>query len=109
MGDGQHGWAAAEWVMMMKNLFVREEGDTLVLGSGLVPQWLREHARYGPAATVWGPVTVDFKRVREGLSLKIDAQWHGPVPDLRVAVPGYAPLDNVSLDREVLISGPCPA
>ncbi len=25
MGDGQHIWAAAEWLMLMRNLFVREE------------------------------------------------------------------------------------
>ena len=36
MGDGQHGWAAAEWVMMMRNCFVREEGDRLIIGSGIV-------------------------------------------------------------------------
>src|SRR6185436_20954594 len=35
MGDGQHVWAAAEWVLMLRNLFVREEGDRLILGSGL--------------------------------------------------------------------------
>lgn len=27
MGDGQHGWAAAEWVQLVRNLFVREEGE----------------------------------------------------------------------------------
>jgi len=29
MGDGQHVWAAAEWVLMMRNCFVREEGARL--------------------------------------------------------------------------------
>ena len=28
MGDGQHVWAAAEWMMMMRNCFVREEDWT---------------------------------------------------------------------------------
>ena len=37
MGDGQHGWAAAEWVMMLRNLFVREEGRDLLIGTGLLP------------------------------------------------------------------------
>jgi hypothetical protein len=40
MGDGQHGWAAAEWVLMIRNLFVREEGKKLILGSGVFPRWL---------------------------------------------------------------------
>src|SRR5262249_13622410 len=40
MGDGQHLWAAAEWVLMMRNLFVREESDRLILGSGVPLAWL---------------------------------------------------------------------
>ena len=27
MGDGQHAWASAEWLLMMRALFVREEAD----------------------------------------------------------------------------------
>ena len=32
MGDGQHVWAAAEWIIMVRNLFIREEGNTLLFG-----------------------------------------------------------------------------
>src|SRR6185503_7644675 len=35
MGDGEHVWAAAEWILLMRNCFVREEGDSLVVGSGI--------------------------------------------------------------------------
>jgi GH15 family glucan-1,4-alpha-glucosidase len=40
MGDGQHVWAAAEWVLMLRNCFVREEGNGLILCSGM---GLRRH------------------------------------------------------------------
>src|SRR5690606_15097870 len=40
MGDGQHGWAAAEWVAMVRNSFMQEEGNRLVLGRGLGMPWL---------------------------------------------------------------------
>src|SRR5690606_6150598 len=41
MGDGQHAWAAAEWIMMIRNSFVFEEEfeDKLVVGAGLSPEW----------------------------------------------------------------------
>ncbi|MDX1698026.1 MAG: hypothetical protein R3308_07040, partial [Thiohalobacterales bacterium] len=32
MGDGQHVWAAAEWLLMLRNCFVREEGERLIIG-----------------------------------------------------------------------------
>jgi hypothetical protein len=42
MGDGQHVWAAAEWLLMLRNCFVREEpaADGLILASGIPQAWL---------------------------------------------------------------------
>jgi hypothetical protein len=37
MGDGQHGWAAAEWVMMMRNMFRPRRG-------GSADHWIRDSA-----------------------------------------------------------------
>ena len=55
MGDGQHVWAAAEWLMAMRNAFVREEGDSLIIGSGIPGHWhyADEVLSYGPT---WTPV-----------------------------------------------------
>ncbi|MCC6491692.1 MAG: hypothetical protein IT424_01585 [Pirellulales bacterium] len=63
MGDGQHGWAAAEWAMMIRNQFVREEGDRLIVGSGLFAEWLESDAEvsFGPTLTPLGAVTVTIR------------------------------------------------
>ncbi|HYO25414.1 MAG TPA: hypothetical protein VEQ85_10760, partial [Lacipirellulaceae bacterium] len=67
MGDGQHGWAAAEWVMMIRHLFVREEADRLIVGSGLYKEWLvDEEISFGPTPTPWGPVSVRVTPVDTG-------------------------------------------
>ena len=65
MGDGQHIWAAADWALMIRNLFVREEGDKLILGSGLFPRWLKqsEPFSFGPTLTPFGPVSVKLHDV----------------------------------------------
>lgn len=94
MGDGQHVWAAAEWVMMIRNAFVREEGNTLVVGAGLLPEWLHDGAtlRFGPAPTAFGTLTVAVE-VRDGRAhVQWDAEWRGPPPRLDIALPGAAPL-----------------
>lgn len=60
MGDGQHVWAAAEWVMMIRNLFVREEPDGLILCSGIPREWYqkKEELSFGPTWTAFGQVSV---------------------------------------------------
>jgi hypothetical protein len=91
MGDGQHGWAAGEWIMMMRNCFVREEADHLVIGSGILPEWLVPEGDlfFGPTLTAWGSVSV---LLRQG-ELRLDAAWRTAAPVLKLAVPGYAPLE----------------
>ncbi len=97
MGDGQHGWAAAEWLMMMRNCFVREEPNHLVIGSGLLPEWLEADGElgYGPTPTRWGTVSVNLS----GDTLSIDARWHDRPPPLRIAVPGFNALEAADGER----------
>jgi hypothetical protein len=91
MGDGQHGWAAVEWVMMMRSLFVREEADRLILGSGVFPEWLEsgEQLRFGPTLTPYGRVSVTLRREGAGLALHMDASWFAEPPEVEIKVPGY--------------------
>lgn len=91
MGDGQHGWAAAEWLMMTRSLFVREEGDGLILGSGVHPAWLEAPARlaFGPTLTPWGPVSVGVRRDAGQTVVRIDARWRERSPTLEIRLPGH--------------------
>ena len=74
MGDGQHIWAAAEWVLMIRNCFVREEEGKLILCSGVPTSWITEEgAVLGPTLTSFGPVKVLIK-MKDG---KIKIQWSG--------------------------------
>jgi hypothetical protein len=91
MGDGQHVWAAAEWVMMMRHLFVMEEGNRVVIGAGLPREWLQMQARisFGPAATRYGPVTVRLEPAGENIVLELQPQWRGTEPELDLRVRGF--------------------
>ena len=42
MGDGQHIWAAAQWLLMVRNCFVCDEGKRIVLASGIPQEWLEQ-------------------------------------------------------------------
>ena len=93
MGDGQHIWAAAEWLMLVRNLFVREEAGALVIGAGLRPEWLGDgEASFGPTLTPHGTVTATFARAKDGVRVKLDGTWRTGVPQLELSVPGCAPL-----------------
>jgi hypothetical protein len=97
MGDGQHIWAAAEWALMVRNCFVREENGRLVIASGVRPEWWRDAAAsFGPTLTPFGAVTVVIKRGTSGASVAVEGQWRSSAPRLEVSLPGFVPQERAA-------------
>lgn len=95
MGDGQHVWAAAEWLLMVRNCFVREEGaEKLVVCAGISPAWCEQPGAYafGPAPTSFGPVSVSIEVDASTVTVSWSGRWHGTAPAIDVRLPGYAPI-----------------
>ncbi|MFO7788381.1 MAG: hypothetical protein R6W87_11550 [Halospina sp.] len=92
MGDGHHVWASAEWVLMVRNCFVREEGERLVLCGGIPERWLEQNETisFGPAPTAFGAVFVSIKPDSKGApTVEWTADWHSQEPPIDVKLPGY--------------------
>ena len=97
MGDGQHVWAAAEWVLMVRNCFVREEGNRLILGAGVASRWLvvGSPLTFGPAPTAFGTISVSINPGGEGgerTTVSWQGDWHAEAPAIEVRLPGYRPV-----------------
>ena len=92
MGDGQHVWAAAEWIVMLRNCFVREEGDHLILCSGIPPRWFWQKAEFslGPTLTSWGKIAVTVKSDEEKIKVSWNTQWHKEPPSLIIHLSGFS-------------------
>lgn len=71
MGDGDHGWAAAEVAMLMRNLIVLEDGSTLHLFRGTDRRWF-------DGETLLESVPTNFGRVdlrAGGGRVQLTGQW----------------------------------
>jgi hypothetical protein len=113
MGDGQHVWAAAEWILMLRNCFVREEKDCLVIGAGVSNQWLasQQPISFGPAATSFGPVSITIEpqpticNGSDGKTLRHIIRWQGEwftkAPRIEVRLPGQSVIHPISTENNV--------
>lgn len=91
MGDGQHVWAAAEWVLMIRNCFLREENDRLILCSGIPQTWLEknETISFGPAPTSFGDVQILVKPKGKSILVEWVGQWFTKGPLIDIQLPGF--------------------
>ena len=99
MGDGHHVWASAEWVLMLRNCFLREEGERLILCAGIPARWLDQGTpiRFGPAPTSFGAVSLTITPdCGEPPRIDWQADWHHGAPPIEIRLPGFAPIDVVA-------------
>lgn len=93
MGDGQHGWAAAEWIMMIRNLFIREENEKMIVGSGIFPRWLEsgEALGFGPTLIPGGKASVRIRKPESenAAYVDIDSIESRQNISFHIDIPGY--------------------
>ncbi|MGK0186430.1 MAG: hypothetical protein ACI9R3_002213 [Verrucomicrobiales bacterium] len=94
MGDGQHAWAAAEWISMMRHSFVREEGDDLVLGAGIDEKWFASGETFGisNAPTTFGRIDLCFEPSGDSYRVRWHGNWHREPASLSLEIPSLPPL-----------------
>ncbi|BCX88718.1 hypothetical protein MIN45_P1087 [Methylomarinovum tepidoasis] len=95
MGDGQHVWAAAEWLLMLRNAFVREESEGLILAGGIPAAWRRpgDRLRFGPAPTAFGSISLTLETdAQGGTEIAWEADWRHRSPPLTIHLPGCDPV-----------------
>jgi hypothetical protein len=107
MGDGHHAWAAAEWVLILRNCFVREEDERLILCSGVPARWLTTDSPicFGPAPTAFGTLELTITPAADR-SIRIDwrGTWHRDAPPLEVRLPGFPPTRVDAADGSIILT-----
>jgi hypothetical protein len=73
-----HGWFAAEYVSLLRNMLVRERPDGIALMSALSPAWLKpgDAVSVHDAPTTYGKVSFTLRPTDDGARL----EWHADVP-----------------------------
>ena len=76
-GNMPHGWTAAEWIMLLRDLFVRDDDDRLVLAPHLPAAWRVPGARFGAQGlpTRFGLVSYEAIVQADGT---VDLDYDGP-------------------------------
>jgi len=94
MGDGDHGWAAAEFLSLVRDLFVRESPGALLLLDGVPAPWFRSGRPFSIARAPTDHGEIDIEIHPEDDLVRID--WrrrrasHQKDAPLRLSIPAIA-------------------
>ncbi len=101
-----HGWGAARYNELLRNMLVREDlqKPLLHLASALAPTWLEagKQVRITNAPTDYGPLSYTIDSVADGATVHLDAHWRKAPEGLRFHIPWFVDLKAVKIDGTAL-------
>ena len=110
MGDGHHGWAAAEFLSFVRSMLVRETSDGLALFSMIPERWYGQGVEIHDAPTRFGTVSFALRWHGERPALLWEIDRHDPSVPVAITCPGIDPSWRTTEDRgEALLEAPIAA
>ena len=113
MGDGHHGWAAAELLNFVRDLLVREvegpAGVEAIALSSLVPErWYGQGWDVRDAPTALGRVSYSVRWHGDRVALLWEVEPHPGVGPVRLVAPGLDPTWSTTERQGEALLGPVP-
>jgi hypothetical protein len=96
-----HGWFAAEYRTLLRNMFVREDGSDLHLLSVLAPEWIGAGKRIAATdvPTDFGKVSLTLDQPSDSsATLHIDSSWVDAPKHIVLHLPWFMKIESVTAD-----------
>lgn len=107
LGDGHHGWAAAEFLSFVRSMLVRETPDGLALFSMIPERWYGQGVEIHDAPTRFGTVSFALRWHGARPALLWEIERHDESVPVAITCPGIDPSWRTTEDRgEALLEAP---
>jgi len=99
-----HGWFAATFRTLLRNMLVREQEKELHLLSCISPGWIKtgESIEVSRAPTYFGEINFRLSCDHEGATLFMDHHFHHPPVKLVVHLPWFMNVKEISIDNHCI-------
>jgi hypothetical protein len=77
--------------MIIRNCFAREEGNRLILCSGIPRIWLEKNQTiaFGPAPTLFGDIKISITPLGQNILVEWSGKWFVSEPPIDIQLPGF--------------------
>ncbi|HEY6953580.1 MAG TPA: hypothetical protein VI758_14325 [Bacteroidota bacterium] len=104
MNLSPHGWFAAQYRALVRNMLVREQGRELHLLSCLSPEWIKDGKSVSVhnAPTYFGTVSYDMVFSSGQTTLDIDAKWFDSPEKIILHLPWFMDVSSAISDGKTV-------
>jgi hypothetical protein len=97
-----HGWFAAKFRTLLRNMLVREEGQALHLCSVLSPSWIREgqHVEVKDAPTNFGKIDFTLEFEKDRARLKLFPEFREEPEEIILHLPWFVVMSEALADGQ---------
>jgi hypothetical protein len=95
-----HGWFAAEYIVLLRNMLVREEGNELHMLSALSPAWCKpgDSIEVDNAPTYFGQLGLKAMFSTHGMTVDVNAKFRTEPKDIVIHLPWFVTPQNATVD-----------
>ncbi|MGH9325120.1 MAG: hypothetical protein ACRD2B_00310 [Terriglobia bacterium] len=95
-----HGWFAAEYVTLLRNMLIREQGDSLHLLSAVSPDWTEpgDTIEVSNAPTEFGRMGMECRFSRSGMRMALQTSFARPPGRIVIHMPWFVTAKSASVD-----------
>lgn len=90
VGDGHHGWAAADFLMAIRNMLILEENEKLILTPVIPKEWLTlfEEIKIKRAPTHFGKIGFKYQVIKENeMNITLDCDFSKQPQAIEINLP----------------------
>ncbi|MGH9600527.1 MAG: hypothetical protein ACRD27_11735 [Terracidiphilus sp.] len=98
-----HGWFAADYVALLRNMLLREQGGDLHLLSALSPDWTQpgDTIEVSNAPTEFGKMGMECRFSHSGMSMTLQTRFNRPPARIVVHLPWFVTVKSATVDGKV--------
>ena len=95
-----HGWFAADYVALLRNMLVREQGDNLHLLSAVSPDWTRpgDTIQVSNAPTEFGPIAMTCQFTTTGMHMQLNTHFQQRPAHIIIHIPWFVTVKGANVD-----------
>ncbi|MFH1369500.1 MAG: discoidin domain-containing protein [Elusimicrobiota bacterium] len=100
IGDMPHTWIGSDYICVIRNMFILEEGDTLYLGKGICKEWLENGKRISitDMPTHFGKISYNVESLDNKIKINISGNLKNIAKTIFVIPKLDSPVKSVELN-----------